>query len=532
MADDLVERAQARVGRVLAGKYTLERLIGVGGMAAVYAARHRNGARSAVKVLHPAIAKDENIRARFRNEGYAANKVGHPGAVRVLDDDVVPVGAEGDDAGTVYLVMELLEGESVHVRARRAGGSLPEDDVLSIAHGVLEVLEAAHGQGIVHRDLKPDNLFLSEEEGRSRVKVLDFGVARIADGAARTTAVGTTLGTPSYMAPEQARGQRDLVDGRSDLFALGATMFRLLTNRRIHEGDAAADVLGKVATIQAPPLRSVAPSVSPAIAAIVDRALRFERDERYPHARAMLDDVIAARSGAVVVGLPSGSAPGDAIAPLTFVGGSEPTYAPSTVAHARIVGEETFADPLPPTLQATVQPPAHAPMAATLVATELPATIERGGAVGAPAPAVAPADRPRAAPAGSRKLLAVGLSLAGLLAIVVAVAFVASRDRRPSVRVEPSANEHEEDLVAEPEEHEGEAEPQVGSGDGQEGDDPAAPPTPTTSGVAATGGAAVGASGGANTGVAAPVAAPKAPSKKSGKQPKKPPPKTKKSKGK
>jgi serine/threonine-protein kinase len=303
--DDLERRARARVGRTLSGKYLLERLIGVGGMAAVYAARHRNGARAAVKILHPDVSRDEEVRARFLDEGYAANQVGHPGAVRVTDDDVVRddglPGAHGagEDVGTAYLVMELLEGESVAARARRNGGRLSEEEVLAIAEGVLEVLEAAHGRGIVHRDLKPDNLFLAKVEGdpsgRERVKVLDFGIARVAALAGRTK-VGTTLGTPSYMAPEQARGQRDRIDGRSDLFALGATLFRLLTGRRIHEAPSAAEIVAMMATVPAPPLRAIWPTAGEAIAEIVDRALAFEKEARYPDAAAMRADVRAARA--------------------------------------------------------------------------------------------------------------------------------------------------------------------------------------------------------------------------------------------
>src|SRR5262249_45188027 len=159
MSDDANDnRAKARVGHVLDDKWTLERLLGVGGMAAVYAARHRNGAKAAVKVLHAELAADGDVRERFLREGRAANKVDHPGAVQVLDDDTV---RDGEDAGAAYLVMELLDGESVLDRARRNGGPLGEKEVLAIAESVLDVLVAAHDHGIVHRDLKPENLFIS-----------------------------------------------------------------------------------------------------------------------------------------------------------------------------------------------------------------------------------------------------------------------------------------------------------------------------------------------------------------------------------
>src|SRR5579859_1218555 len=195
MADDLDERAQARVGSVLDEKWTLERLIGIGGMAAVYAARHRNGARAAIKLLHTALAQETAVRERFRREGYAANKVGHPGAVRVLDDDVV---ASGPAAGSAYLVMELLEGESLQERLER-GIRIGERAFLGMAAQVLEVLQAAHDRGVVHRDLKPENLFLARPAaagGPERVKVLDFGLARLQEWQKITT-YGLALGTPS-----------------------------------------------------------------------------------------------------------------------------------------------------------------------------------------------------------------------------------------------------------------------------------------------------------------------------------------------
>ena len=240
MSDDNDTRSLERVGSVLNEKWTLERLLGVGGMAAVYAARHRNGAKAAVKVLHPDLSRHKEVRERFLREGYAANRVEHPGAVKVMDDDVV---AAGPDAGTAYLVMELLEGESLQDRLER-GPPVSEREFLTIAEEVLDVLAVAHGRGVVHRDLKPENLFLvnGENEGDPpRVKVLDFGLARLLDGQT-ITSYGLALGTPSFMSPEQAAGRIDEIDGRTDLFALAATGFRLRTGRRIHEGAHAVEL--------------------------------------------------------------------------------------------------------------------------------------------------------------------------------------------------------------------------------------------------------------------------------------------------
>ncbi|MGZ3475673.1 MAG: serine/threonine-protein kinase [Polyangiales bacterium] len=295
--EDPRARAEARIGTVLDEKWTLERLVGLGGMAAVYAGRHRNGARGAIKILHADLARIPEVRDRFLREGYAANKVEHPCAVKVLDDEVIK---EGVDAGTAYLVMELLEGESLEERLHRQGKFSPAE-VLAFADGVLDVLVAAHAGGIIHRDLKPENLLLVTDgevgpHGFSKIKVLDFGLARIAHGEVVTRA-GMAIGTPSYMAPEQAEGRSEDIDGRSDVFAVGALMFRLITGRRVHEATHVIELVTKMAKLPAPAIASVTPDVPPDVATIVDRALQFKREDRYPSAAAMRIDIRAAREG-------------------------------------------------------------------------------------------------------------------------------------------------------------------------------------------------------------------------------------------
>ena len=296
MRDELDAEAEARVGQVLNEKYTLERMLGMGGMAAVYLARHRNGAKVAVKILHSTLACNPEVRERFLREAYAANKVEHHGVAQVLDDDVV---RGGDDDGAVYLVMELLDGESLEDRAARPP-PIDEQELLRVLDSVLDVLEAAHAHGVVHRDLKPDNILLARdpEDGRLKVKVLDFGLARLQE-VASSTQFGLALGTPSYMAPEQAAGKTDEIDGRTDIFAVGATGFRLLTSRRIHEEENIVMLVARMATEPAPAIRSVAPDVSPGIAAIIDKALAFERADRYQTAAEMRADVQALRTASV-----------------------------------------------------------------------------------------------------------------------------------------------------------------------------------------------------------------------------------------
>jgi len=213
---ELSARATRLVGRVLRGKWRLDALIGVGGMAAVFAATHRNGKRVAVKLLHPERSIEEETKTRFLREGYVANKIDHPGVVSVLDDDVT-------EEGWAFLVMDLLEGETLKARWRSMKKRMPVEDVLRIAYALLDVLAVAHDNTIVHRDLKPDNVFLTTD---GRVKILDFGIARLRETteAADATRSTSMLGTPAFMAPEQARSRWDWVDARTDLWAVGATM--------------------------------------------------------------------------------------------------------------------------------------------------------------------------------------------------------------------------------------------------------------------------------------------------------------------
>jgi serine/threonine protein kinase len=196
--------------------------------------------------------------------------------------------------GSVFLVMELLEGETILDRANRA--LIDPYELLRWMDEVLDVLAAAHTAGIVHRDLKPDNIFLTTA---GRIKVLDFGIARVSDALPRNfrTRTGTALGTGPYMSPEQAVGKLGAIDGRSDLFSVGATMFRLLTRRRVHEVDKESDLLMAMATKPAPPIAPLAVGLPPGTAAIIDRALAFLPSRRYPDARTMQTDVRAVLSG-------------------------------------------------------------------------------------------------------------------------------------------------------------------------------------------------------------------------------------------
>lgn len=278
MIDDATRQARERLGSVLRGMYVLDRVLGVGGMASVYAATHRNTKRFAVKMLHPELSVRDTMRARFLREGYVANKVEHPGAVAVLDDDTA-------EDGTAFLVMELLHGCSVEQLMEATGGRTSVEVALAIAYAVLDVLEAAHSRSIVHRDVKPANLFLLTD---GTVKVLDFGIARLRDAsaAAMTTHAGV-LGTPAFMAPELALASSSDVDGRTDLWAVGATIFTLITGQLVHEGENAQQLMVRTATQPARSLGAVSPGTEDSVVAIVDRALAFDREDRWASAAAM-----------------------------------------------------------------------------------------------------------------------------------------------------------------------------------------------------------------------------------------------------
>jgi serine/threonine-protein kinase len=275
--DELTRRAKGRVGQTVRGRWRLDSLLGMGGMAAVYAATHRNGKRVAVKMLHTELSASAEVKQRFIDEGYAANRVGHPAAVSVLDDDVA-------EDGAVFLVMDLLEGETLESRIRR-NGRLEPDELLLIIDVLLDVLAAAHDKGIVHRDVKPDNIFITDD---GKVKLLDFGIARMVEpGRPRTTQSGATMGTPAYMPPEQARGRWEQLDGRTDVWAVGATMFVALTGRQVHQGETVNEELLSAMTQPAPSLRDVAPLMPAPLVDLVNRALAFDQDQRWTDAREM-----------------------------------------------------------------------------------------------------------------------------------------------------------------------------------------------------------------------------------------------------
>ena len=330
------ETLERRVGQTLRGKWTLERLIGSGGMAAVYIARHKIGRRDAIKILHPEIAENKDLTARFEQEAHAVNRFRHPGAVSILDIDTTEDGAP-------FLVMELLEGESLE--ARRLRGPIDPLEALRLTDELLDVLAAAHASDIIHRDIKPDNLFVLPD---GRLKVLDFGIARMHEGKSRTmfTALGVTIGTLSYMSPEQVAG--DPIDARADLFAVGCTMFEMASGRLPHEGATEIELMVKMGMMPAPPLASVAPSADPGLCLVVDRALAFAKERRYPDAATMQADVRALRAGGAPRYASAKIAEGDAPNPPESTGLRAPLTSTGAVSIPREISYRTSLGGAPP----------------------------------------------------------------------------------------------------------------------------------------------------------------------------------------
>jgi len=267
-------------GHLLCGKWRILRVLGKGGMATVYEASHRNGKRVAIKVLHAELRSNAQARARFLREGYIANRVDHANVPSVLDD------GETSDRDA-FLVMDLLHGETLESRSK--AGQISPQEVLHVALAILDVLSGAHEKGIVHRDVKPSNVFLSAD---GSVKLLDFGIARMREAMPEQDSLnlsrcGFALGTPSFMPPEQARGDWEEVDARTDIWSVGALMFALLTGRNVHQGKTTDELMTLSATTPAPALGSLRPDLPADIAHAVDRALSFHRERRWPDARAM-----------------------------------------------------------------------------------------------------------------------------------------------------------------------------------------------------------------------------------------------------
>jgi eukaryotic-like serine/threonine-protein kinase len=278
-------------GEIIDGKYRIVRLIGEGGMGAVYEGENtRIHRRVAIKVLLAAVAEQGEAVARFEREAQAAGRIGSEHIVEVLDLGTLPNGDR-------YLVMEFLDGEGLGSRIKNRG-RLTAQELAPIASQLMEGLAAAHGAGIIHRDLKPDNVFLLRTRGGKAdfVKLLDFGISKFSalsgDSGFSMTRTGAVMGTPYYMAPEQAKGSREL-DHRVDIYATGVILYEALTGQVPFNADTFNELLFKIVLEEPRPLGQIDPSIDPGFAAIVtkgmarDPAHRFQSASEFQQAIAM-----------------------------------------------------------------------------------------------------------------------------------------------------------------------------------------------------------------------------------------------------
>jgi eukaryotic-like serine/threonine-protein kinase len=257
---------------LLAGRYELGPVLGEGGMAKVHRAIDQTLHRPvAVKILAPPYDRDPGYVERFRREAHAAARLNHPNIVTVFDC--------GEDAGMEFIVMELVEGETLGARLRRAGPMQPEE-VVSVGAAVASALAEAHARGVVHRDVKPGNVMLTED---GQVKVLDFGIAR-ASGAEAVTRTGLVMGSASYLSPEQAQGSS--ADERSDVYALGCVLFQMATGRAPFVADDPVAALYQHVN-EPVPLPSVIRAIPPALEDVIMRCLAKAPGDRYPSAAAV-----------------------------------------------------------------------------------------------------------------------------------------------------------------------------------------------------------------------------------------------------
>lgn len=376
-------------GQSLAGRYLIDDLVGQGGMSSVFRATDSNLKRTvAVKLIHPHLTGDADFLRRFETEAEAIAQLRHPNIIQVFDFS--------QHDGQYYMIMEFVAGESLQQRLRRlndAGRKMSNDDIVKIAAGVCDGVEYAHRRGMVHRDIKPANIMLSVQ---GDAILTDFGLAKIA-GTTQHTAAGAVMGTALYMSPEQIRGEQ--VDGRTDIYALGVTLFEMAGGRPPYTADSAMTVLMMHLNDPLPNVRELNPDVPAGLAAVIEKALAKDPGDRYATAAEMAG-ALRSLSGAPAGATPAAEPPADA----TIVAG----------AGAAAAG-------------ATGTPPPSPPPEATAVHRPEPESAVPGSGATAPPPPLPPvADRAGEGSGGVPPWLfaVVGAAVVGVIVVVLLVAGV------------------------------------------------------------------------------------------------------------
>ena len=327
----------ALVGTVLEGAYRITRLLGQGGMGAVYeAVQLRLDKRVAVKLMARELAANHEALARFHREAEITSHLGHPHLVNVIDFGQA-------ESGEPYLVMEYLDGEDLDHRLRRVG-HLPIEATVHVVRQVASALGAAHDQGVVHRDLKPGNVFLLQIPGEPDfVKVLDFGISKMKAARTQLTSASAIMGTPNYMSPEQASGMIDDIDHRTDEWALACIAWEMLLGRGPFVADEVAAIMYQIISVEPQPLTPRVPGLPPAVEPILRRALSKRAADRFSSIREFARALEAAAFGRpadatpapVLVSLasPPGATVGNDEAPVVLAP-ALPTARPAAVARA------------------------------------------------------------------------------------------------------------------------------------------------------------------------------------------------------
>ncbi|MFY0523607.1 protein kinase domain-containing protein [Archangium gephyra] len=317
------------VGTVLRDTYEICSVLGRGGMGSVFLARHLRlpGKQVAIKVLRKNVELGPDVYVRFRREAEIASRLGHPNIIEVLDFNTLEDGAP-------FLVMEYLQGQSLARRLKK--GRLSLEEIFDITRQIGAALQAAHRAGVVHRDLKPDNVFLIPNEtggAGERVKLLDFGISKILDSQTLQTQDSVLLGTPRYMAPEQAMGKNREVDARSDLFSLGCLVYEMLAGKGPFAGLSLPEFIYRIVHEAPEPLAPRAPEAPAHVVEAVERALSKRPDDRQPD----VDTFITELTGS----------------PLQTLAGQDPA--------ATAAGRRRPAESAPPSSPRTTEPRSETP---------------------------------------------------------------------------------------------------------------------------------------------------------------------------
>jgi eukaryotic-like serine/threonine-protein kinase len=447
----LEDDPSSMVGTVLDGQYQMETLLGKGGMGAVYSARHiLLGDRVAIKVLPPEVRTNAEWLRRFRREGQAARRFRHANAVTVYD---LRTAADG----TIYMVMEYVEGHTLDAEIRKRG-RFTAAEAFEILTPIMSVLDTAHSMGVVHRDLKPENIMIGTPGGNGApvIKLLDLGIAKMreiagVDSAGNTalTMAGQVLGTPYYMSPEQwgeiPRDENLEIDGRADIYSLGLVFYEMIAGRRCFSGTTLHELRREHVTTQPRPLIEVVPNVPQGFSAAIERATAKDRGDRQP-TTAVLAEELRAGLNTAISSAETSSRLGELSETVAITNelqtksdGNAPTVLtmdPSATS-ALVPGSATSAPPVrevPPPRPVVSPPPDPAMSAGTVVESAAMAssvTIPQAPKIEPAVPSVSP---PAPAPAKGKLGLVIGAVVVLLLLIAGGVGgyFIWTRTRTPS----------------------------------------------------------------------------------------------------